>query len=152
MKELSIEEFEKFENEFTERYNEYYNKYDELSKKYADVDDDQFEELIQPLKEQYADVLNIYYRPEYFVITKEYLQHQLDLHGEKEVYKSLLRYMEWIGKEVRVKDCEEIQGILVNIVATLEDYYYVIHIDDMDIRSGVGKDIWETAVSGLELV
>ena len=140
-KKLTAKEFRDFENNFFKKHEEYREEIRKLIRN-PDISEEEMKERIAYLKEKYKGYVGVFEPESYTSINDEYLE-VYDGGGEnaKKLCEEAKKY---IGTRVIYSDDENCIGTLEDIVAMVDDYYYVIKLTDSIIR-------YCSCVGGIEL-
>lgn len=132
MTRLDLKDFIDCYNEFYDQYNSYITICSLIKK--SNLGENEQETLLKSVKEKYDGYTNIYEIDVYTAVTDELLKTGFFKYTDP--FEELIKH---IGEECSV---DNTSGILKNIVATIEDFYYIIEVD--------GKDTWFSAVAKIE--
>lgn len=124
---LSAKEYREYENEFFKKYDEYRTETKKLFMT-PDISKEELTERYAHLKEKYKGYTDVFESSYCASITDEYLE--IFDGGDVNAKKLCEESKKYIGKRVIYSDDENNVGILKDIIATVDDYYYVIETDD----------------------
>lgn len=126
---LPLDEFRKFERDFFDKYNRYLNLRTAVYN--SDIPEATQESIVEALEKAFEGYTDMYSRPEMTWVTNEYFD------GCNREDNHWLELNKHIGEEC---EAEGMKGIFKGVVATIEDYYYVIDTGDKEeLMTGVAK-------------
>lgn len=148
IKEVTYDQFKKFEKKFYKVNNSMYNKIIWVNKLFPNEFGHYLNELIKKLTPK--KYRSIYTANVYYVLTEDIINTTDEWQNRgKEARKHYSTVVnEWIGKEIQTDSGygnDEIIGTIKNVIVTLDDVYY-------DCIDKDGNGVWKTAVSKVKLV
>lgn len=140
-KKLTAKEFYDFENDFFKKHEEYREEVRKLFRN-SDISDDEIEERLARMKDKYKGYVDVFEPDSYTSINDEYLE--VYDGGDVNAKKLCEEAKKYIGTRVIYSDDENCIGTLEDIVAMVDDYYYMVKLPDNVIR-------YCSCVGGIEL-
>jgi hypothetical protein len=140
-KKLTAKEFRDFENDFFKKHEEYREEVRKLFRN-SDISEEEIEERLARLKEKYKGYVDVFEPDSYTSVNDEYLE--VYDGGDVNAQQLCEEAKKYIGTRVIYSDDENCIGTLEDIVAMVDDYYYVIKRSDAAIR-------YCSCVGGIEL-
>ncbi len=127
---LSLEEFKAFEKDFFEKYNKYVDL--RTAVYISDIPEGTQDSIVEALEKAFEGYTDMYSRSEMTWVTPEYFE---DIDERESNY--WLKLNEHIGEKC---ESEGVKGTFEGVVATIEDYYYVINTGEKkELMTGVAK-------------
>lgn len=140
-KKLTAKEFRDFENDFFKKHEEFREEMRKLFRN-SDISEEEMEERLARLKEKYKGYVDVFEPDSYTSVNDEYLE--VYDGGDVNAQQLCEEAKKYIGTRVIYSDDERCIGTLEDIVAMVDDYYYVIKLPDGIIR-------YCSCVGGIEL-
>ena len=145
MTEITPLEYIRYEEEFFKKHDEYLERKVAINRdeKAGKISEEEANKLRNQLKSELGEYSSIYNADKYCVISDALETMYMALgRGIDENFKTFLsEQKKYRGKKVKM--CGGLEGELLNIVVSLDDYYYII-------KDATGKVIFDTSVDGIE--
>ena len=145
MTEITPLEYIRYEEEFFKKHDEYLERKVAINRdeKAGKISEEEANKLRNQLVSELGEYSSIYNADKYCVISDALETMYMALgRGIDENFKTLLsEQKKYRGKKVKM--CGGLEGELLNVAVSLDDYYYII-------KDATGKVIFDTGVDGIE--